>query len=225
MKKFIISLILILGITPAFAEFISTGNFNNNYNNGFQSRLKMNQPKTYYSTHKTQNNVLQRYNRHRKPCPQCHPHRRYNPYRYQGDQNIPNNNLNALEKHALNKTYTRENDISRLERLENLAFGATQYGDLESRYRNVENAILSRPQYNVKRSIIGNIANYFAGQPTGLSPSFSPTMTQFGGYSNFNPTPRYSNNNFEQYSNGIFGGGWGISGHDYGSGSSIRILD
>ena len=225
MKNFMIILVLVLGITPAFADLISTRSYNNGFNNGFQSKLNMNQPKTYYSTIKPQNQILQRYNSHRKPCRECYPHRRHNPYKYQGYSYIPNDNLRALEKYALNKTYSRESDIHRLQRLENLAFGSIQSGDLETRYKNVENAILSRPQYNVKRSIIGNIANYFAGQPTGLSPSFAPSMTQFGGYSNFNPIPRYSNNNFEQYSNGIFGSGWGISGHDYGTGSSIRILD
>ena len=73
-----------------------------------------------------------------------------------------------------------------------------------------------------------NIANYFAGQATG----YTPNITQYnnlGGFTSnpyaFTPVPGYNNNNFEQYSNGIFGGGWGMSGSNYGTGSSIRILD
>ena len=70
----------------------------------------------------------------------------YNPY-HRGYYPPPNpyqyaNGLNALEKYALNRNYGRENAMQRLERLENLAFGATQVGDLDTRYRQVENAII-----------------------------------------------------------------------------------
>ena len=135
----------------------------------------------------------------------------------------------ALEKYALRKTYGRENELQRLERLENLAFGAVQSGNPVIRFKNVENAILSRPQYNTKQSLLNNVANYFAGQTTGFTPSITsyPNYTNLGGFSS-NPymfTPKYSNSNYEQYSNGIFGGGWGMRGSDFGTGSSIRILD
>ena len=101
---------------------------------------------------------------------------------------------------------------------------------------NVENAILSRPRYGTKNGILGNIANFFAGTPTGYTPPvmdnfYYPNMnlpaglgfSNIGG--NFYPTPGYTNQNFESYSNGIFGGGWGMSDHNYGTGSSVRIMD
>ena len=158
-----------------------------------------------------------------------HPHYRHQ--RNQYNHFLSKNDLNALEQYAMNKSYYRDNDIQRLERLENLAFGATQIGDIHTRYRNVENAILSRPKYNTKQSLINNLANYFSGQATGFTPSFntSQNYSNLGGFSNnpymFTPTPGYDNTRFEQYSNGIFGGGWGVSGQNFGTGSSVRILD
>ena len=205
---------LFSNIMPAFADFTTYRTNNPNYNS-FQSNLKMNQPKTIIAGYEgsRRNNRL-----HPHHCPQCHYN---NPFLSQDD-------LNALEKYALNKTYRRENDLQRLERLENLAFGATQVGDVYSRYKNVENAILSRPKYGTKQSVWSNIANYFAGQATGFTPNLTP-YNSLGGFSSnpyaFTPNPGYNNNSFEQYSNGIFGGGWGMTGSNFGTGSSVRILD
>lgn len=213
MYKIIVCLIILSNIAPAFADFTTyTGN-GPNYN-GFQSKLRINQPKNQISHYtSSRNNRLYPSN-----CPHCYHSRPY----------IANGNLNALEKYALNRTFRRESDLERLERLENLAFGATQYGDLHSRYRNVENAILSRPQINPKKNLLNSIANYFNGQATGFTPSLMP-YNNLGGFSsnpyNYNSIPGYNNNSFEQYSNGIFGGGWGVSGSDFGTGSSVRILD
>ena len=110
-----------------------------------------------------------------------------------------------------------------------MAFGAIQDGDLITRYQNVEQAILSRPQYKTKQSVLSNIANYLGGQTTGFTPSLIP-YSSIDGYGSFstNPSvysPKYSTTKFEQYSNGIFGGGWGMSNGNFGSGSSIKILD
>jgi len=218
MFRVIVFLLVFCVINSVQADVIKSSSFGRNYN-GFNSRLKMNQPSKRVITHRNYNRPQYDYYPH---CPECHYHQQHH---------IPKRNLSALERHALDKTYNGENSLQRLERLENLAFGSIQSGDLASRYRNVETAILSRPQANVKRSIIGNIANYFAGQATGFTPSINPGITNgftnLGGFSNnFYPTPGYSNNNFEQYSNGLFGGhGWGYAGQDYGTGNSIRILD
>jgi len=205
MYKLIITLLTLTIITPVFSQ-------------SFNSNLKMNQPKTIISTYETHN----RTNRiHPHFCHDCH---NSNPY-------LSKRELNALEKYALNKTFRRENDLRRLERLENLAFGATQNGDINTRYRNVENAILTRPKYGTKQSLWNNITNYFAGQTTGFTPNLIPypSYNNLGGFTArpyaFMPNPGYSNNNIEQYSNGIFGGGWGYSGNDYGTNSSVRILD
>ena len=216
MLKIILSIFIIIGTLPAFADYITTGN--SFYNNGFNSKLKMNQPKNIVVSSPAVNNNLGYPNR----CAHCRDY--YPPY-----QPLSRNNLSALEKYALRKTYGNESELHRLERLENLAFGAIQSGNPLIRYRNVENAILSRPQYGTKQSMLSNIANYFAGQSTGFTPSITsyPHYTNCGGFSS-NPymhTPQYNNSAFEQYSNGIFGGGWGISGHDFGTGSSVRILD
>lgn len=215
MFRAIIFLVLILTITSANAEIITTRPLGNN---NFSSKLRLNQPKTIYTAPITST----RQNRLRPPhCPDCH---HYNPY-------LSKNDLYTLEKYALNKTYRRESDLERLERLENLAFGASQSGDIYSRYKNVENAILSRPKYGTKQSILGNIANYFAGQSTGFTPNLIPypDFNNLGGFNSnpylFTPNSNYGNTNYEQYSNGIFGGGWGFSGQNYGTGSSIKILD
>ncbi|MBE7711321.1 MAG: hypothetical protein E7Z92_04185 [Cyanobacteria bacterium SIG31] len=194
-----------------------------NFANAFESKLKMNKPNVIIASHE---NTRQRVH-FPEHCRNCH---------YPQGNYLSHGNLNALEKYALNKTYRRESDLARLERLENLAFGAVQNGDITSRFMDVENAILSRPKYKTKNSILGNIANYFSGTPTGYTPAignsfYNSTMglpaglgfSNFGG--NFYPAPGYMNQNFEQYSNGPFGGGWGMSNHNYGTGSSVRILD
>lgn len=209
--RILICFLIILNITPAFADF-TTYTERNSIGNNFNSKLKMNQPKNIIVDHgySRQNRIYQQ-----------QPQYRNYPY-------LSKKNLNILEKHALNRTFKGDNDLQRLERLENLAFGATQYGDLTSRYYNLENAILSRPQYNQKKSLLNNIANYFAGQATGLTPGLIP-YSNLGGFSSnpysFTTAPGYRNNSFEQYSNGIFGGGWGISGSDYGTRSSIKMID
>ena len=138
---------------------------------------------------------------------------------------LPRENLSALEKYTLNRAYPRENPVLRLERLENLAFGSIQSGDLETRYRNVENAILSRPKAVTKRSALGNIVSYFAGQPTGITPPvynryYYPDTTT--GYYNYHPS--YGNQRYNQYSNGIFGHGYSLMNSGFGNGSSVTIL-
>ena len=165
-------LIAMLCLNYANAQIVRTTGIGANYG-GFQSNLNINRPKTIIASHTPQSSRY--YNRHRH----------YNNY-----QHLRNRDLAMLEKYALNKTYKNQNDLQRLERLENLAFGATQYGDLASRYRNVEAAILSRPsQQNIKSSIVGNLANYLGGQLTGFTPNLSSDN-----FSNINPLGGYSNN-------------------------------
>ena len=143
---------------------------------------------------------------------------------------LPNKELCALETYALNKTFQRDTDIQRLERLENIAFGTIQYGDLFSRYQNLEQAILARPKYKTKQRIISNLANYLHGGPTGFTPSLHSNYDNFNNFGGFSAmpsmySPKYTTTKFEQYSNGIFGGGWGMSNGNFGTGSSIKILD
>lgn len=213
MFKYFICFLILINTTQVFANY-----YNNYSNSNFSSKLKMNQPKTIIAGSSNRRQIP---HFHPQYCPQCNIN---NPY-------LLNKDLNTLEKYALNKTYQRENSLQRLERLENLAFGATQYGDIQSRYQNVENAILSRPKYGTKNSILKNLATYFSGQTTGFTPNLIPysTFNNLGGFSSnpylFTPNNGYRNNSLEQYSNGIFGGGWGNSFNNYGTGSSIKILD
>jgi hypothetical protein len=136
--------------------------------------------------------------------------------------------LSALEKYSMKRVYPRENPLQRLERLENLAFGSVQNGDIASRYKNVETAILSRPQNNTKRTALGTLTNYFRGQTTGVTPSIYDSFGNFmPAYDNFiqNSSSGFGNTRVNQYSNGIFGGGYSVFNNNFGNGSSIRILD
>ena len=117
------------------------------------------------------------------------------------------NDLNLLEEYAFNKTYKREANLERLERLEEAAFGAVQSGDYDTRYHNVKTAILSMPKNNYeKKSLLSSIGDYFSGQLTGFTPGFTRNAS-------------------EQFSNGIFGGGYNNFSHDYGTNSGVHILD
>ena len=209
LKNFICFLLFLFFVQPVFAEIRT-------YSNNFNSRLKLNQPKTIISGYSKNKHPIYK---HRHYCPGCDNY----------DYYLSPKNLNALERYALNKAYTRESNLRRLERLENLAFGAIQNGDLVSRYNNVESAILSRPRVNAKQSIINSLASYFNGTPTGFTPNIMPysNMGNLGGFSTYPSmySPKYTNTKFEQYSNGMFGGGWGVSDGNFGTGSSVRILD
>ena len=153
-----------------------------------------------------------------------YPYNKYQPYHhnYHHASVLPKSDLTALERYALKKNYSRESDIRRLERLEDLAFGSIQTGDLITRYRNVENAILARPQNNFRNSLINTIGNYFSGQTTGFTPSLN---------SNFMPgitsgfVPSYGNTRYDEFSNGIFGHGFRVNNQNYGTGSNIHLLD
>ena len=195
MYKYLLCFLLLIATGTAFADIVYLPQEKNYYNNV---------------------NTLKRHNIMRR--------NKYN------SNFLPNKELCALENYALNKTFQRDTDIQRLERLENIAFGTIQNGDLFSRYQNIEQAILARPKYKAKQRIISSLANYLHGSPTGFTPSIHPSYDNFNTFGNFSATPsmyspKYSTTKFEQYSNGIFGGGWGINNGNFGSGSSIRILD
>ena len=214
MLKFFVVFIMLLNTSIVFAETITT--YSPAYTpHNFKSKLNMNRPNTQIIGYDRQNRPYHNYHR---PCYNC------------GQFNsIPMRDLNALEKYAFKKNFKRESDIERLERLEALAFGAIQNGDILSRYKNAEQAILSRPQPNLNRSVLNNIASFFNGQATGFTPnienSFIPGLTPYGGSGSYFPNPAFNNSRFEQYSNGIFGGGYGLSNGSFGTGSGIKILD
>lgn len=111
-------------------------------------------------------------------------------------------------------------------------------GYTTTRPRYYRNPMYYHPQkIRQKRSLLRRISNYFEGVPTGFTPSINPDLSQnltpmmlpgltpYGGISSYYPQGSFSNNNFEQYSNGLFGGGWGINQNNFTSGSGIKILD
>ena len=149
------------------------------------------------------------------------------PNRYYRNVNIPSSfsDINALEKYTLNRNFSRESDLERLQRLEMQAFGAVQNGDINTRYDNVRNAILSRPKQNYKTTFLGNLANYFSGQMTGYTPNFDsdPFFSDSSFTRTLYPTT-YGNQNFDSYSN-PWGKGYRINNYSTGSSSGIKILD
>ena len=153
--------------------------------------------------------------------------RYYSPQAYYGGDYIPNRrfiqrrpnspfyDINDLERYAFNRNFTRESNRSRLERLETLAFGTIQEGDITTRYDNVRNAILARPKQNYKTSLLKNISDYFNGQITG----FTPSLNQ----SNYYSQP-YGINSSTGYSS-PWGNGYSFNNYGINSGSSVQILD
>ena len=147
-------------------------------------------------------------------------YRNYPVSAYNKGYNCPNfSDMSALEKYALERTYQRENNITRLQRLEMQAFGAIQEGDINSRYENVRSAILSRPKTNYKTSLLRGIGNYFAGQLTGYTPELDSYSLQ-----NSTISPSFG----QSYENRYYtpwGKGYQTQKYGTGSSSSIRILD
>ena len=156
----------------------------------------------------------------------------YNPYyapqAYYGGDYIPRRSfrrntsafydINDLERYAMNKNFTKDSDRVRLERLETLAFGAVQEGDIYTRYDNVRNAILTRPKQNYKTSILRSIGDYFSGQLTGYTPSLTTTST-----------PDFYSSDYGKSLNTGYSTPWsrGYRTNNYGigSGSGVHILD
>ena len=215
MRVLLILAVLFINI-PAFAYIVTT-NPSGRYGGYY--------PKTYSSSSGFQRYMPISAQNYVDPNIYYNQPRKYNNKYYQ--RYFSENNIGALEKYAFNKSYRRDDPISRLERLENLAFGAVQCGDIAARYKNVENAILSRPKNNYKRSVLGNVVNYLGGQLTGYTPSINSDWDSIypnQGYYPYSPSG-YGNTRVEQFSNGIFGGGYNVMNSGFCNGSSVRILD
>ena len=138
------------------------------------------------------------------------PHRRY-----KTSSTFPD--INELERYAMNKNFTKDSDRIRLERLETLAFGAVQEGDIYTRYDNVRASILSRPKQNYKTSLLRSLSDYFSGQLTGFTPNVIDT--------NNNSYPSgYEKKSYTEYGS-PWGRGYKSEYYGYGSGSGVHILD
>lgn len=145
----------------------------------------------------------------------------YNRHRYQPQPHF--SDINALEKYTMNRNFHNESNLERLQRLEMQAFGAVQSGDIDSRYENVRNAILARPNSsNTRNSILKNIGNYFTGQMTGFTPalnsSFSPSFAT-------TPYPSsFGNQSIDEFS-GPFRSGYRVNNYGVSSSTGVHILD
>lgn len=157
----------------------------------------------------------------------------YNPYLNQNSYNINRrnilpsfNDISMLEEYTLNRNYGRDDNITRLERLEMQAFGAIRQGDLNSRYENVRSAILNRPKANYKTSLLRGIGNYFTGQMTGYTPTIGNSIPfNYNNTFSQNQYPTtYGNSSITEYA-GPYGRGYRINNYNTSSTSGIRILD
>lgn len=173
-----------------------------------------------------------------QPAPHTHPYyhgnNRHNPNFYTRTRNNPYrlnrphyqpqshfSDINALEKYTMNRNFRNESNLERLQRLEMQTFGAVQSGDVDSRYENVRNAILARPNpTNTKSSILRNISNYFSGQMTGYTPSFTSTPSDFT-YTQYPSS--FGNQSFEEFSGPIRG--YHLNNYGVSSSSGVHILD
>ena len=160
---------------------------------------------------------------------QTRPYHHYNrPYRqyYNPCHKCSNfSDINALEKYTMNRNFTRESDIQRLERLEMQAFGALQNGDINTRYENVRSAILSRPKQNYRTSLLRNIGDYFAGQTTGYTPSIGSSNPFINSFSQGNYPTNYGNSSFTEFSGPFGTRGYNLNNYSTGSNAGVRILD
>ena len=152
------------------------------------------------------------------------------PQAYYGGDYIPNrrykknrsvfSDINDLERYAMNRNFTGDSDLKRVERLETLTFGAIQEGDIYTRYDNVREAILTRPKQNYKTSILRSISDYFSGQLTG----FTPSVTSNQNSNNFFSDTPYSQSSYTQYRS-PWGSGYRTKDYGIGNSSGVHILD
>ena len=142
------------------------------------------------------------------------------PSRFQRKNSSAFSDINNLEKYAFNKNFTRDSDIKRVERLETLAFGAIQEGDIFTRYDNVRGAILSRPKQNYKTSLLRNISDYFSGQLTG----FTPQLNNSSANDIYSFPSGYDSSSYTEFAT-PYGRGYRMNNQQYGTGSRVQILD
>ena len=188
------------------------------YNNRFNNRQYHRPPTRYYNNRRPYYRPNNFYNN------------AYNQRRFFHPRRSSFSDLSALEQYTLNRNFTRESDLERLQRLEMQAFGAVQQGDINTRYDNVRNAILSRPKNNYRTSLIRNIGNFFGGQLTGFTPSFNSSFDDdpfFSSNSSFTTTQfpsTFGSTSTTGYSS-PFGKGYRVNNFGTGSSTGIHILD
>lgn len=142
--------------------------------------------------------------------------------------NSSDRDLNGLEQRVFNRTFVNENPQSRMSRLEQQVFGASQSGELADRIGMLRQATTSyTPQmasypctapmistgggWRGALGSLGNLMMMNGGMPTGLTPQIDPNYMDY-----MDPG----------YSRGVTSNrGWGYNRYQNGSGSKVTILD
>lgn len=140
-----------------------------------------------------------------------------------GYPNISKNGLTKLESKLLDRTYPQDNPQNRIERIEQTLFGATQSGDLLTRYNTIKSAAANANKMSANpydsiyqdgmptpktglKGFFGNIGSalmgggLMGGTMTGFTPSIDPYGT-CGMYGN-----PYGGGLYNQYGSNRYGG-------------------
>ncbi|MEI8129349.1 MAG: hypothetical protein WCG95_06995 [bacterium] len=152
--------------------------------------------------------------------------------------NISKNVLSGIESQILNQDYPQNSPERRIERLEQQLFGATQSGEIDTRYKalmaaskgykknNQNYSDLMMPQAGWKNiaGVIGN--SLLGGTMTGFTPPINPY------YDNYNNNYNNYNNRYNSYPSGYgaYQGyrsnhGYSDNFKNYSNGTGVTILD
>lgn len=150
--------------------------------------------------------------------------------------NISKNVLSRIESQMFSQVYPMNNSERRIERIEQQLFGATQSGDIEARYKAIQMAAKNyrrndlNQQYPSQiaqsgwKGLMGNFGNALMG---GSMTGFTPALNPYNTYNNYNSPSQNGYGMYRGYgvNRGLGGFSYGDSFNNYGSGSSVTILD
>ena len=143
MHRFIVLLIFITHISSVMANTINSSPYFSQYPSKLKTYNTSSSTNRYYNPQRLYRGNQYRQKVYNRYCPHCHHQNYYH-------QPIKINNLKRLEKHVWGKSYSSEDDITRLERLENLAFGNLYGGGnarkLQHAYRHCQDGAFPRVQ-------------------------------------------------------------------------------
>jgi len=214
MRNLIFAAILLGIAAPGFAETKTFTTF------GHPIPIQSAYPQAYQTpqyapTYTPQYNQYPRYNRAMQP----------NSATLNSNAVLAPNAISALERSMFNRVWKQDDNLTRIQRLEQQVFGSVQHGDLNSRYQRLQNTINNQYYYpnnysgyntTPQKGFWGNLVNSFAGGAlTGITPGISGVNMI---------DPFYTGGN--GYYNGIQSqNGGGNYFYDTGSSSGVRILD
>lgn len=141
--------------------------------------------------------------------------------------NISKNTLSAIENKVLKKNYSQNDVENRIERLEQQIFGASQSGELTSRFETLkaaakdynpnpymndynQNPFANTPKNGGLRNVVRNLGNMMMGG--GMMTGFSPSIVDPFNGGNNGCNNAYGNNNSNSYNNnannGLYSNGY-----------------